>query len=281
MSRAVTPILRFEAATLGYSRKPVVTGLSGVLHEGEALALIGPNGSGKTTFLRSILAEADILAGRVDVTAGAIGHVPQSADLDLEFPVTAEEVVAMGLYGELGWFRRLARAHRVRVQAALERVGMAERADTRFGRLSGGQRQRILLARAIVARPRLILLDEPFNGLDQPNRDALIDLIRSVKAEGVGVVVSTHDLSLATLTCERALLLAGRQVAFGPLRDVLTPENLACAYGAGSDVLVEASVGVQAHTKPQVHGATLIDTATPTEVAGQAADARSEASQTR
>lgn len=243
MPTAMPPILRFDAADLGYARRPVVTGLSGVLHEGEALALIGPNGSGKTTFLRSILSEAEILAGSVEVAAGAIGHVPQSADLDLEFPVTAEEVVTMGLYGELGWFRRPAREHRFRVRAALERVGMGDRAGMRFGRLSGGQRQRILLARALVARPRLILLDEPFNGLDQPNRDALIGIIRSVKAEGVGVVVSTHDLSLARLTCERALLLAGRQIAFGPLQEVLTPEHLAQAYGIGSDVLIEADAG--------------------------------------
>ncbi len=237
-----TPILRFDAAALGYARQPVVVGLSGILHEGEALALIGPNGSGKTTLLRSILSEVDILSGSIEVAEGAIGYVPQSAELDLDFPVTAEEVVTMGLYGELGWFRRPTREHRLRVRAALERVGMDDRSTIRFGRLSGGQRQRILLARALVARPRLILLDEPFNGLDQPNRDALIGIIHSVKAEGVGVVVSTHDLSLATLTCEQALLLAGRQIAFGPLCEVLTPEYLAQAYGIASDVLIEADV---------------------------------------
>lgn len=239
----MSPILRFDTASLGYSRTPVVTGVSAVLNAGEALALIGPNGSGKTTVIRSILSDVRVLDGSLDVDAQVIGHVPQSADLDLEFPVTAVEVVTMGLYGELGWLHRPTKEHRLRVNAALERVGMSERARMRFGRLSGGQRQRILLARALVAQPQLVLLDEPFNGLDQPNRDALIDIIMAMKEEGVGVVVSTHDLGLARLTCDKALLLAGRQIAFGPLDEVLTPDCLARAYGAGSDALVEAQPG--------------------------------------
>lgn len=236
----MSPILRFDAASLGYSRMPVVTGLSGVLDAGEALALVGPNGSGKTTVIRSILSDVRVLDGSVDVDAAVIGHVPQSTDLDLEFPVTAVEVVTMGLYGELGWLHRPTKEHRLRVNAALERVGMSDRAQTRFGRLSGGQRQRILLARALVAQPQLVLLDEPFNGLDQPNRDALINIIMSMKKQGVAVVVSTHDLGLARLTCDKALLLSGRQVAFGSLDEVLTPECLARAYGAGSDALIDA-----------------------------------------
>ena len=137
----------------------------------------------------------------------------------------------MGLYGELGWFQRLSRRHKERIAQALDRVGFADRGDVHFGTLSGGQRQRVLLARAIVADPTIILLDEPFNGLDQPNRDALLDLIARLKDRGIGVVVSTHDLVLAQATCEQAALLAGRQIAFGPRDEVLVARYIDEAYG--------------------------------------------------
>jgi len=117
---------------------------------------------------------------------------------------------------------------------------LSELASRRFGTLSGGQRQRVLVARCIAAEPRLILLDEPFNGLDQPNRDALLDIIARLKDRGIGVVVSTHDLVLARQTCEKAALLAGRQIAFGPRAEVLVPALIEQAYGgAGSDRLLE------------------------------------------
>ncbi|WP_022868647.1 metal ABC transporter ATP-binding protein [Schaalia vaccimaxillae] len=235
-----TPILHFDSVSLGYTRKPVVTGVSLQLYRGQATALIGPNGSGKTTVLRGILGDVNILAGQVEVGAQVIGLVPQSADLDLEFPITAREVVTMGTYAELGWFHAPNRGHKQRVDEALERVDMLDRGHMRFGALSGGQRQRILLARALVARPQLVLLDEPFNGLDQPNRDALVRIIDEMTDEGVAVAVTTHDLSLATRTCDTALLLAGHQVAYGPIDEVLRPELLALAYGGDSDALVEA-----------------------------------------
>ena len=225
---------------LGYSGVPAAWDIAFDLRAGEALALIGPNGSGKTTLLRAVLGDVRILSGALEVGARTIGYVPQNADLDPTFPVSAREVVTMGLYGELGWGSRPGRAHRARVEEALERVGMAERASMRFGRLSGGQRQRILVARALVARPQLILMDEPFNGLDQPNRDSLVSIVRQATADGVGVVVSTHDLALAHLTCARACLLSGRQIAFGPVDEVLTEGLLAQAYGAGNDALTGA-----------------------------------------
>ena len=146
----------------------------------------------------------------------------------------------MGLYGELGWFQRLSRRHKERIAQALDRVGFADRGDVHFGTLSGGQRQRVLLARAIVADPTIILLDEPFNGLDQPNRDALVRILTDLKNDGVGVVVSTHDLVLAREVCEQVALLAGRQIAFGPRQEVLVPRLVEEAYGSsGSDRLLD------------------------------------------
>ncbi|ADK28237.2 metal ABC transporter ATP-binding protein [Corynebacterium pseudotuberculosis] len=234
-----SPVLQFDNASFAYGKGPsrnvALQGVTGKLYPGEALALIGPNGAGKTTLLKGIVGIVDSFQTIVDRGANnSIGYVPQSADLDLTFPVTARDVVAMGLYNESGWkptFLRKNPAKDPRVDAALTRVGLLDRASKRFGELSGGQRQRVLIARALVATPKLVLLDEPFNGLDEPNRKELLRIIDAAKREGVAVVVSTHDLLLAEETCDKALLLAGRQIAFGAINDVMTPDLISRAYG--------------------------------------------------
>ena len=242
------PVVVLDDAAFAYTSRPVLTGVTGTVMPGEALALIGPNGSGKTTLLRGLLGMVRITAGSLRVNGaapgraprGSIGYVPQVADLDPSFPVTVLDVVLMGTYSRLGLLRRPGRAERQRCREALASVGLSELASRHFGTLSGGQRQRVLVARCIAAEPRLILLDEPFNGLDQPNRTALLDIIARLKDRGIGVVVSTHDLILARQTCEKAALLAGRQIAFGPREEVLVPGLIEQAYGgSGSDRLVE------------------------------------------
>lgn len=228
-------LVSFRDATLGYGGTPALSGLTLDVDGGQALALVGPNGGGKTTLMRAVVGGCQVLSGRVSVTASRIGLVPQSADLDLTFPVSAAEVVTMGLIGEAGWGRRITADMRRRVGHALERVNLADRASRRFGTLSGGQRQRVLVARALVARPELVMMDEPFNGLDTPSRDIITRLIASLTEDGVGVVVSTHDLSLARDVCSRACVLASRLVALGPTNEALAPEILARAYGSSAD----------------------------------------------
>ena len=223
-------LVSFRDATLGYGGTPALSGLTLDVVGGGALALVGPNGGGKTTLMRAVVGTCSILSGRVEVNAERIGLVPQSADLDLTFPVSAAEVVTMGLIGEAGWGRRITADMRRRVSAALERVNLADRATRRFGTLSGGQRQRVL-----VARPELVMMDEPFNGLDAPSRDIITRLIAELTADGVGVVVSTHDLSLARDVCSRACVLASRLVALGLTNEALAPEILARAYGSSAD----------------------------------------------
>lgn len=249
VSRASSePAVVLDDAAFAYNSRTVLSGVTGTVLAGEALALIGPNGSGKTTLLRGLLGMVRVAAGSLRVNGaapgraprGSIGYVPQVADLDPSFPVTVLDVVLMGTYSRLGLMRRPGRRERRRCREALDAVGLSELASRRFGTLSGGQRQRVLVARCIAAEPRLILLDEPFNGLDQPNRDALLDIIARLKDRGIGVVVSTHDLVLARQTCEKAALLAGRQIAFGPRAEVLVPALIEQAYGgAGSDRLLE------------------------------------------
>ena len=228
-------LVSFRDATLGYGGTPALSGLTLDVVGGGALALVGPNGGGKTTLMRAVVGGCQVLSGRVSVTASRIGLVPQSADLDLTFPVSAAEVVTMGLIGEAGWGKRITADMRRRVSAALERVNLSDRASRRFGTLSGGQRQRVLVARALVARPELVMMDEPFNGLDAPSRDIITRLIASLTEDGVGVVVSTHDLSLARDVCSRACVLASRLVALGPTNEALAPEILARAYGSSAD----------------------------------------------
>jgi manganese/iron transport system ATP-binding protein len=230
-------------AAFAYGPTVALTGVTGELAPGTALALIGPNGGGKSTLLRGLLGLVGVAAGELSVLGSRaasarsrIGYMPQSDEIDPEFPVSLAQVVMMGRYRSIGWAKRPGRADRAAVAEALDRVGLADRAHARFGELSGGQRQRGLLARALVSDPALVLLDEPFNGLDQANRDALLAIVAELKASGTALVLSTHDLDLARDACEQSLLLNGHQVAFGRTDDVLTLANLEALYG---DVQVE------------------------------------------
>ena len=179
--KAGLPRLVFDQLAVGYGGHPVLVDVCGVLEAGQALALVGPNGSGKTTLLKALTGAVEILGGEVHKPQGAIGYVPQNADLDLSFPVTVEHVVMMGLYKEIGWGRFPRARHRARVEATLERVGLAELARRRFGDLSGGQRQRISIARAILKNPPILILDEATSALDTESerlvQDALYKLM--------------------------------------------------------------------------------------------------------
>lgn len=168
-----TAVFSAKNASIGYSQTPVLTGITLSLSPGHALALIGPNGSGKTTLMRALLGSAQVISGEVSCPLDFLGYVPQNSDIDLSFPINVRQVVEMGMYPKTKLLRPLSREQKEAVSTALEQIGLGERARERFGTLSGGQRQRVLVARALVAEPRLVLLDEPFNGLDEPNREAL------------------------------------------------------------------------------------------------------------
>lgn len=230
--------LRFEHASLAYGRVRVVEDVHGAVRVGESAALIGPNGAGKSTLLKAVLGLVAVVGGRIEVLGRApaqarrdVAYVPQADTLDSEFPVTAAQVVLMGRYREVGWIRRPGAADRRIAADALAAVGLADRAGERFGTLSGGQRQRVLLARAIAQQPRLLLLDEPFNGVDVVSQEALLSALAGLRADGAAVVISTHDLALAHLACDEVCLLNRHQVAFGPTAATLTPELLRSAYG--------------------------------------------------
>lgn len=223
-------------ASIGYSQTPVLTGITLSLSPGHALALIGPNGSGKTTLMRALLGGAQLISGELTCPLDFLGYVPQNSDIDLSFPINVRQVVEMGLYPKTKLLRPLSREQKEAVSAALEQIGLVERARERFGTLSGGQRQRVLVARALVAKPRMVLLDEPFNGLDEPNREALLSLINQAKAQGTAFMISTHDYRVATEVCDESLIVAGRQVAYGPTSQVFRPEIINEAFGGINNV---------------------------------------------
>ena len=223
-------------ASIGYSQTPVLTGITLSLSPGHALALIGPNGSGKTTLMRALLGSAQLISGELSCPLDFLGYVPQNSDIDLSFPINVRQVVEMGMYPKTKLLRPLSREQKEAVSAALEQIGLVERARERFGTLSGGQRQRVLVARALVAKPRMVLLDEPFNGLDEPNREALLSLISQAKAQGTAFMISTHDDRVATEVCDESLIVAGRQVAYGPTSQVFRPEIINEAFGGINNV---------------------------------------------
>lgn len=230
--------LVLDRVSVAYGRQSVLEELTGEVRAGEAVALVGPNGAGKSTLIRAILGLAPVVRGTIEVLGGTptesrreVAYVPQADTLDPDFPVSVAQVVLMGRYRRSGWLRRPSRDDRRLAAEALEQVGLKGRAKDRFGVLSGGQRQRALLARAIAAQPRLLLLDEPFNGLDAVSQQTLLDALGTLKAQGASVIVSTHDLTLAHLACEEVCLLNRRQFGFGPVRTTLTADRLRATYG--------------------------------------------------
>jgi manganese/iron transport system ATP-binding protein len=235
---SAAPALRFQHASIAYGRTVVLEDVHGEVHPGEAVALIGPNGAGKSTLIKAVLGLVPVVGGRIEVLGRPpaqarrdVAYVPQADTLDPEFPVSVAQVVLMGRYRKVGWVRRPGREDRRIAAAALDAVGLSERAADRFGMLSGGQRQRVLLARAITQQPKLLLLDEPFNGVDAVSQDALLAALLRLRADGAAVVVSTHDLALAHLACDEVCLLNRHQFAFGPTEQTLTPELLRATYG--------------------------------------------------
>jgi manganese/iron transport system ATP-binding protein len=232
------PVLEIRHAALAYDRVPVVEDVNGSVGRGQAVALIGPNGAGKTTLIKAVLGLVPVVRGSISVLGRPpraarreVAYVPQADALDPEFPVSALQVVLMGRYPRIGWVRRPGRVDRAAARAALDAVGLAGEAATRFGILSGGQRQRVLLARAIAQEPRLLLLDEPTNGVDAVSQQLLLAALGRLREDGAAVVVATHDLALAHLACDEVCLLNRHQVGFGPVARTLTPELLRAAYG--------------------------------------------------
>jgi ABC-type Mn2+/Zn2+ transport system ATPase subunit len=224
-----------------------ITGLSFDLEPGTIAAVLGPNGGGKTTLFRALLGELPVRRGTVELPARP-AYVPQTDRTRLDFPVSALDVVLMGAYGRTPAWRRVARADRDAARATLERVGLGDRARRRFGALSGGQRQRVLIARALLQRSPVMLLDEPLSGVDAASAARIEALFAELRAEGRVLLVATHDVEQAR-RWDQVVCLHGEQIAFGPPATTLTTEVLTRTYGAELVVLPggERAVAVEHH----------------------------------
>jgi zinc/manganese transport system ATP-binding protein len=228
----MTAALVFENLTLGYNRHPAVHHLSGEVAEGSLLALIGPNGGGKSTLFRGIVGHLKPFAGTIrlnGVRAKEIAYLPQVAEIDRSFPIQVFDFVAMGLWAQRGAFAAITRADRTRIEHALEQVGLTGFESRNIGTLSGGQMQRILFARLVLQDSRVIVLDEPFNAIDAKTSADLLALVQRWHAEGRTVLAALHDDEVVRKNFPQTLLLARSPVAWGPTAEVLTSDNLARA----------------------------------------------------
>ncbi|MEE9335564.1 MAG: manganese/iron ABC transporter ATP-binding protein [Granulosicoccaceae bacterium] len=203
-------------------------------------ALVGVNGSGKSTLFKAIMGFVPLTKGSVSLLGQAAGktlarnivaYVPQNEDVDWDFPVLVEDVVMMGRYGHMGFMRRPAKRDREIVDQALDRVGMSEYRERQIGELSGGQKKRVFLARALAQEGRVILLDEPFTGVDVSSEDAIIDLLRGLRDEGHVMLVSTHNLGSVPQFCDQVVLINRTVLAYGETESVFTQKNLEKAFG--------------------------------------------------
>ena len=207
---------------------------------GSITALVGVNGSGKSTLFKAVMGFVPLSAGQVQVLGLPVAqamrqrlmaYVPQSEEVDWNFPVLVQDVVMMGRYGHMGFMRLPRQADRAAVRQALERVDMSALAGRQIGELSGGQKKRVFLARALAQQARVILLDEPFTGVDVKTESAIIDLLRQLRNEGCVILVSTHNLGSVPEFCDRTALIQGTVLACGPTAEVFTRANLERAFG--------------------------------------------------
>jgi len=233
-----------ENVTVAYHQKPVLREVNLQIPQGKLIGIVGPNGAGKSTLMKAILGLVPRAAGEVYIHGRSckeqrklIGYVPQRESVDWDFPTHALDVVLMGRYGHIGWFRRPGSLDREIVMSSLEKVGMADYAYRQISQLSGGQQQRVFLARALAQDAGIYFMDEPFAGVDAATEKAIIRLLSELKSQGKTVLVVHHDLQTVTEYFDWLLLLNVRKIAFGPTADVFTEENLQMTYGGRLNLL--------------------------------------------
>lgn len=228
------PILTAHGLTVIYNREPAIEDVSFEVCAGERVAIIGPNGAGKSTLIKTIMGLLQSQAGHIHIAAKndfCLGYVPQHEGVDWDFPVTVREVVMMGQTRQIGWLRRAGRAEWARVDEALARVGMSDFAGRQIGELSGGQRRRVFIARALAQQASILLLDEPFSGVDAGAQTGLMDVLDDLNRDGMTVILCTHDLGLAFNRFDKVMALRREVIAYGTPAEVYKPDVLARLYG--------------------------------------------------
>lgn len=240
----VSSPLTIHDLTVAYRRRPVLFEIEYNAPVGELVAIVGPNGAGKSTLLKASLGLIPKVAGRTQFfgqpfakVRSRVAYVPQRTSVDWDFPVSALDVVTMGLYRRIGWFRPVTTKWKDRAMQSLDRVGMAAFAGRQISQLSGGQQQRVFLARAIAQEADLYLMDEPFAGVDEATEHSIVDLLRSLRDDRKTALVVHHDLQTVPEYFDSVLLLNEKIIAAGAIEDVFTDENLRRTYGGRLNLL--------------------------------------------
>ena len=242
--------LNVNHVSAGYNNNPrlALDDVTFSVPQGTRVAVVGPNGAGKSTLFQTLVGLLPLRGGEIlihNVPFGAhqecVAYVPQREHVDWRFPVNVSDVVMMGRYGSLGWLKRPGKHDRAIVQRCLEQMGIASLAARSIDELSGGQQQRVFLARALAQEPHILLMDEPFTGVDVTTQEATLALLEKLQTQNVTLIVSTHDLNLAAAHFDRVLLLNRRVIAYGEPANVLTSENLLRAFGPQA-VFVEGNM---------------------------------------
>ncbi len=241
----ICPLL-VRDVTVAYHRKPVLWNVSLDIPIGSLVGLVGPNGAGKSTLLKTIVDMVPRISGEVTVFGKSykrirsrVAYVPQRETVDWDFPATALDVVLMGTYGQLGWFRRVGHAERKLAIEALRKMEIDHLATRQISQLSGGQQQRTFLARALVQHADLYLMDEPFAAVDASTERAIVVLLRELQQQHKTILVVHHDLHTVPSYFDYIVLLNMRLVAAGPTREVFTEDNLQKTYGGKLTLLEE------------------------------------------
>lgn len=230
--------LEVQNASIGYGQKTILRDLSFQIPHGARVAVVGPNGAGKSTLFKALVGLLPLQKGQILIHGEALGahkdcvaYIPQREEVDWKFPVTVEDVVMMGRYGQRSWLRRPSKQDKQIVKNSLEQMGIAHLANQSIGRLSGGQQQRVFLARAIAQEPHILLMDEPFTGVDITTQETTLNLLDSLREKEATMMISTHDLNLAASRFDFVLLLNHRLIAYGKPSQALAKENLSQAFG--------------------------------------------------
>ncbi|MBI5569319.1 MAG: metal ABC transporter ATP-binding protein [Desulfomonile tiedjei] len=231
------PAIRVEHLTVSFGPRPALLDLSVEIDRGLLVGVIGPNGAGKSTFIKAILGFVKPEVGKMfifgvpaDQSKGRLAYVPQRGAVDWDYPITVQEVAMMGRYGHIPWWRDPGPQDRKLVEEALMMVRMEELSNRQIGQLSGGQQQRVFMARALAQGADILLLDEPFAGVDAATERAILEVLERAKVSGRTLVVVHHDLGTAAEYFDRLVLIKQRLYAYGPPEKVLNPELLSEVY---------------------------------------------------
>lgn len=243
--------LDFDGIYVAYNGHPALQDLTFQVPHGQRVAVVGPNGAGKSTLFKALVGLLPLQRGRILIHGLPMGnhldcvaYVPQREEVDWRFPVTVSDVVMMGRFGNLGWWKRPGLQDRKVVARSLDQLGIGDLAHLPIGDLSGGQQQRVFLARALAQEPHILLMDEPFTGVDIATQNAILDILHLLHQQQVTILIATHDLGLAGSQFDTVLLLNRRLISYGPPAEALTPPALIAAFGKQAFILPDGTLMV-------------------------------------